>query len=317
MIFGCAVATRDEEASSKFCSVFVHINKSGGSTVKAIMLKYLVRRRRVGLCSEPELVANGCHPPRGFVGSRVDCWHFIGDSTSVLRSWIPHCAYVTMFRRPETRLVSAYHYCKRTRSDHLCGTVRLDARNATLQQWAQHQRGFVYLRLALGSKMPHHRRLDDHDDDDDSSHVVPTWIRLQGSLKSDATDDVAFAKVVRTLRDGILFDAVGILENLKDTARAFDAVVPLRHPMTWRQAFQLYHVNDGSRRRSDRAIADDPAIHAALDYDYPLYHAAEVALQRRVATFPASDAVGGGEVSYVDKALYAHAKKRNPCVDSR
>lgn len=242
------------------CVVFVHINKSGGQTIKAVLHQHVVgTSRRVAYCAEREYAADRCqslrYAGRGSlkVGRATEGWVVIGDSTMALFESLgpPRCTWLALFRDPASRLVSAWHYCMRSRSDHLCGSSVLDARDATLQAWARHQRGFVFLRLAISAKAlplvrvaatPSKHRYDD--DDLEWKGTVPTWIRHQRAvLRRQAHLDPMLVKISSDLAAGRLIQAVGVLERPVETARLFDTMLPLAGGLTWAQAFKINHAN--------------------------------------------------------------------------
>lgn len=248
-------------ALTERCVVFVHINKSGGQTIKAVLHQHLVgMSRRVAYCTEREYAVDRCQSlrlaGRGSlrVGKATEGWVVIGDSTMALFKSLgpPRCTWLALFREPASRLVSAWHYCMRSRSDHLCGSSVLDARDATLQSWARHQRGFVFLRLAISAKAlplvhvpatpPSKHRYDD--DDVEWKSTVPTWIRHQRAvLRRQALQDPMLVKITSDLAAGRLIQAVGVLERPIETARLFDAVLPLAGGLTWAKALRINHAN--------------------------------------------------------------------------
>ena len=57
------------------------------------------------------------------------------------------CSYFIVLRDPVARIVSSYFYCKREPDDMLCASPQLDARNASLREWAVHQRSFLLVSL--------------------------------------------------------------------------------------------------------------------------------------------------------------------------
>lgn len=287
---GCAATER--------CVVMVHLNKCGGQTVKTVLFRHVAgpKSRRVAFCTEREYAQDACARPRGYynTGGPQD-WLFVGDSTMALASWLgPYsCAWISVFREPAARLVSALHYCRRSRSDHLCGTSVLDARDASLEAWARHQRGFVFLRLALAHRPPKAavaasltRTYDD--DDLEWTRQVPTWVRHQRAvLHTRSADDPLLARVAEDLSTGRLIQAVGVLERPLETAAVFDAVLPLGGGLTWRRAFESHHVN----ARVSAARDADPEVERArrdhnitqhLDYDCHIFAAAEAALVARL-----------------------------------
>ncbi|KAJ8601459.1 hypothetical protein CTAYLR_005687 [Chrysophaeum taylorii] len=258
-------------AAKEECVVFVHINKSGGQTIKSVLH---AQSRQIALCSEREFRANRCRPPRHFRGKSVRGWTFVGDSTMALLGWLGgRCVVFSLFRDPVARLVSSLRYCRRSPSDHLCGTAVLDAKDATLEQWARHQRGFVFLRLVLANAT--RTKVEARGVyDDDGAAVVPTWIEHQRAMLYPRADmDPRLAELSRQLEQGRLMDAVGILEWPDETARLFDRWVPLRG-INWTAALTKYKANAHTSTRPSLRVVP-PSVRAYLDYDYPIFRAVQ------------------------------------------
>ena len=70
---------------------------------------------------------------------------FAADSPFATRP----CHLITVVRDPVTRLVSSWEYCKEFGNDQLCGTKHLSAKDATLEQWAWHQRRYLQMQLLV------------------------------------------------------------------------------------------------------------------------------------------------------------------------
>lgn len=253
------------QAAAGVCTVFVHINKSGGQTVKSALYRQH-SRSKVGLCSEREYASDQCLKSLPYAGrDSLDGWVILGDSAMVLSDRLHNkCTWITIFREPASRLVSSLRFCERSRSDHLCGSSVLDARDANIETWAQHQRGFVYLRLALSdTSLPRvavaptvKNRVYD-DDDLRWTTTVPTWIQHQRAvLHRDAQDDPMLAKIKADLAAGRLIHGVGILERPEDTAAVFDLIVPIEGG--WARLFKTSKFNAASA-----PVLNDPLLIAA------------------------------------------------------
>ena len=69
------------------CLVYLHQNKAGGTTMKAVLREKLrpplagARRGRFGQCAYGEYRTNGCWPPKYWSGAGgVERWLFYGDA---------------------------------------------------------------------------------------------------------------------------------------------------------------------------------------------------------------------------------------------
>eukprot|EP00633_Aureoumbra_lagunensis_P009333 CAMPEP_0197322202 /NCGR_PEP_ID=MMETSP0891-20130614/68738_1 /TAXON_ID=44058 ORGANISM="Aureoumbra lagunensis, Strain CCMP1510" /NCGR_SAMPLE_ID=MMETSP0891 /ASSEMBLY_ACC=CAM_ASM_000534 /LENGTH=143 /DNA_ID=CAMNT_0042814481 /DNA_START=369 /DNA_END=800 /DNA_ORIENTATION=- len=136
------------------------------------------------------------------------------------------------------------------------------------------------------------KSVDQDDDDDDYKSHVPTWLRLAPHfLQHDASKDPIFLALTQALASNQLFSAVGILERPQDTGRLFDARIPLPHGKSWLAALQNTHHNSilsvssvslplNNANDLIQTASNDSIIRSALDYDVPLYEAAQLALER-------------------------------------
>jgi len=64
---------------------------------------------------------------------------------------LPHsrCRWFTMVREPIDRLVSSYFHCKLNAMDPLCASSILNAKRATIEQWAEHWGNYLFRELML------------------------------------------------------------------------------------------------------------------------------------------------------------------------
>ena len=284
------------------CLVYLHQNKAGGTTMKAVLREKLrppvagARRGRFGQCAYGEYRTNGCWPPKYWSGAGgVERWLFYGDAVMGMlgAGWLgsvrggSRCRAFTLFREPTARLVSAWGFCKRARSDELCGTKALDARNATLRQWARHWRHFATTQLDLApGRRPDRRRLEAAYDDDDEGaafHTDAVWVARRDA-RGDAANDAAAARLAARVAAGSLFAFVGVLERAEDTARSWDVLLPLRDGSSWRDAFagKRHNADPGARAAPEPDARRDAEVQRYLAADYALYRAANAALDRQL-----------------------------------
>merc|ERR1719387_1922018 len=65
-------------------------------------------------------------------------------------STVERCHSFTLFREPIARLVSAYFYCRGFgHGDQLCASDQLNAREATIEQFADHWGNYLFRQLLL------------------------------------------------------------------------------------------------------------------------------------------------------------------------
>lgn len=198
------------------------------------------------------------------------------------------CAWTTMSREPVSRLVSALFYCKNQWSkDPLCGLHRLDAKKATLHQWADHWGNFLFRELLwhpeLRKLAESRREFNNHQFD----CWDEPWVQYKDQLAGG--DDVrtpSGKKNFQAVKDHLLgrnnaaplYDVYGVMEMWNETMAAFDHVMPLESPHTWVHAAAQAHSFHGSEEWHDEEKAmleearQDPYVLAALAGDIQLYN---------------------------------------------
>lgn len=124
------------------CWVLNHMNKSGGQTIKFMLLKWLEERRvTVGLFDSAEW-KNGTAYARKFLDYNFEMtW---GAYAEGLRSQgvRPHCKWFTIFRHPVSRLVSAFYFCQTRVTDPLCAANVMRADEVDIYAFAEHWTNF-------------------------------------------------------------------------------------------------------------------------------------------------------------------------------
>lgn len=163
------------------------------------------------------------------------------------------CPWLTMFREPVSRLVSALYYCKDQGGDPLCASQRLDATNATIEQWADHWGNFLFRELLLGGPLQAEvipngtsalKSQHPHD---------PVWyswkIALgEGQMLESEAGKRNMRLVTKFLRgDGVppLYDAIGVTTQWTRSMQLFDRVAPLH--ATWAELSGRHHTTHDSQ----------------------------------------------------------------------
>ncbi|CAN0128979.1 unnamed protein product, partial [Scytosiphon promiscuus] len=120
------------------CWVYTHMNKSGGSTVKTLLLRHTeIEGVPHGLVKE-NVYTRGGSAMRKFLGQNFTVT--AGGYSEGLRPFgggVEDCKWFTMFRHPIPRLVSAYFYC-RGKNDQLCGSRIVRVEDIDLRTFAKH-----------------------------------------------------------------------------------------------------------------------------------------------------------------------------------
>ena len=203
------------------------------------------------------------------------------------------CAWITNFREPVARLVSAQFHCTLHDHDPLCGdrpAAWFAAANATRMARYWGNFGFTNLLLAprfAGTAAPRRdlraRRRDG---------APKVWQRWRAALGGG--DDPRTAAGAANLRRvvaalGDLFDVVVVVERWEDSMALLDCRVPLRDG-TWADLAGAHLNTHGSEQHGDRAAAAlavaraDPAVAAEIAADTAIYSAALALFERMRAS---------------------------------
>ena len=130
------------QIEQKPCWILNHMNKSGGQTIKFMLLKWIEERDiTVGLYDSAEW-KNGTAYARKFLGYDFDLtW---GAYAEGLRPYAvrPHCKWFTVFRHPVSRLVSAFYFCQTRLTDPLCAANVVRADEVDIFTFAEHWANF-------------------------------------------------------------------------------------------------------------------------------------------------------------------------------
>ena len=135
------------------CWIFMHLQKSGGSTIKN-MLNRKRRRSEYSIYDSKQWKrgddfssAFGRRLARGSTRKIV-----AGGYPEALRrlpSVESSCRFFTMFRHPISRMVSAYFFCQLHEEDSACASGIVRARHVDLLTFAKHWSNFAVRQFAL------------------------------------------------------------------------------------------------------------------------------------------------------------------------
>uniref|UniRef100_A0A6U0ZRY6 Protein-tyrosine sulfotransferase n=1 Tax=Rhizochromulina marina TaxID=1034831 RepID=A0A6U0ZRY6_9STRA len=163
--------------------------------------------------------------PRAREMEKEGCRLIVGDyiGTELCQYASRSCKMLTVVRDPVSRLISSWKYCM-DYHDQLCAREKLDAKKATLEQWAKHQRRYLQMQLLVdeknlqGNKIPscwfQQRQKLEHAAGltnalpNQLSEVVQNGSRTQQQWIAASAD--LQPKAMEALHR---FDAVGLLEN--------------------------------------------------------------------------------------------------------
>lgn len=149
----------------------------------------------------------------------------------------PTCVWITVFREPLSRLVSAFFYCKHSMDDPLCARHHVNTRGGKLEGFAHHWGSFGFRELLL---YPPLRAIvtnttgspETHTNSSAERDVDPMWwVWKQIVHEHDRGEDLShhagarnFAALTKAFP--AMYDLVGILERRAETCALLDARLP-------------------------------------------------------------------------------------------
>ncbi|KAH8064203.1 hypothetical protein JL721_8346 [Aureococcus anophagefferens] len=204
----------------------------------------------------------------------------------------PSCAWITNFREPVARLVSAQFHCTLHDHDPLCGdrpAAWFAAANATRMARYWGNFGFTNLLLAprSGGTAAPRRDLRARRRDGTRRSGSGGGRRWAAATTSGPRPARRTCGVVAALGD--LFDVVVVVERWEDSMALLDCRVPLRDG-TWADLAGAHLNTHGSEQHGDRAAAAlavaraDPAVAAEIAADTAIYSAALALFERMRAS---------------------------------
>ncbi|CAM9581378.1 unnamed protein product [Sphacelaria rigidula] len=289
------------------CWIFTHLQKCGGSTVKAIIEGQWGKRQMI---FDTNQWKSGEKVTAKFAKSLVQerKWDAVaGGYTEALRPYVgDRCKWFIMFRHPVSRLVSAYFYCQRLPADTACGSGRLNAKEADLVTFAKHWGNFGLRQFALAlvdqndvleSDWLGLSGGDPRDRHDSGWYIMKRYLETEGrklegtvgeedeSLPEDRAMDDMLQPVRDLLRDN--FTAVGILESFDDTLELFNRALEVPG-LDWRSQFKAQgskNVDNQYKEREKAALAEawtNAEIKKYINLDLLIYeHAVAVFNQQK------------------------------------
>lgn len=254
------------------CWIYTHLNKSGGSTVKTIMMHSWGPRFYTYVSIQWRKGNDYLHSVAGDLagGQR---WNVVGGgyaealrhSSSVVDS---KCQWFTVFRHPIPRLVSAFYYCKGTPKDQACASEILSAKDVDLVTFAKHWGNYATRQFALGL-VPVDDVLEFSQTDAAREMLpatvtipseVPGWYLVKLYLNdqtrrasnSEHTLDAALWAMLQPVQDLLRdhYSAVGILEEFDTTFSLFNAALDIP-AVDWRDIFESVGEHNVDRMHKD------------------------------------------------------------------
>ena len=268
-----------ESASvSDKCWIFMHLQKCGGSTVKAILSESF--RARFVIYDSIQW-KRGSEFMEKFANRLVNGhrWDAVAGGYPEALRFLPavdkKCQWFTMFRHPISRMVSAYYYCKKNPSDRACGSEIVNARAVDLTTFAKHWGNFALRQFALSvvpvDDVMEYWRTDAAREnlppEVDPAGKIGGWSLLKTYLDNKYLEDqgttsehveiadVAMYKMLKPVQD-LLRDryTVGILEEFNTTLSLFDVALDMPG-VDWHKQY----VHDGAKNVDVRYAEENSA----------------------------------------------------------
>jgi hypothetical protein len=285
------------------CVVFHALHKSAGRTLVATLTVEPLAGYPVGTqntnvrCDEKQLfiARPSCPVPdtlkEPYIGT-AGYAHTLSDGQDLFGH--ANCKYITMFREPISRLVSAYYYCNHGNpGDPLCGSNRLKAGSASIEEWADHWGNYLFRELLLypplrKEVMPNGTASCDalcQVRGNESYQGDNFWYKWKIALgEGQDLKSAAGQRNMQLLKQHLLgsdgvqpfYDAVGITTQWENSMKLFDKVAPLH--ASWKPLSDKYHETHGSgewvseeRSTLERAMTNQHVL-KALEADLKIYN---------------------------------------------
>ena len=295
------MATDGGNASSwPSCVSFHSMHKSAGLTFVTVLsnIVHQVLHGTIWKCDQQEWSWERMRCPDGgdAMASRQPRLLVKGHSLSMALTgpWMqPRCKWVTIFREPISRSISAYFYCKFERPiDPLCGHTHFDFHNRSFGEFAAFWSDFGFREMLLhpalrGAAVDHFSATGLPTSRTPTWTGVPVWYAWKRAVTivwgtGAALSQARFGAVKEMLEDGKLFDHIGVVERFDDTCRLLDTVLPLPPSVTargdtFRKLASRLSSSHGSQKykaqelKTLAAARQDSAVQASLSVDIQLY----------------------------------------------
>jgi len=278
---------RSSSSESDKCWMFMHLQKSGGSTVKTIIND--TWKSKSNLYDSVQW-KYGESFNKGYSNNIPYKWNVIeGGYVESLRGVVTekNCKWFTVFRDPVSRLVSAYEYCKKASKDQTCASNVHNARDLDIVSFAKHWgnyalRQFVLNMVSWDTVIDHltsesgRNLTQEYISESSGWYLMKLYLEDIGGDSGEALSD--FLQPVKDLLD-TEYSAVGILEKFDETLTLFNEALDMPS-MDWHEKFEedgKKNVHHTSVTDIMREAMDSSEIMEYLRLDILLYeHAVEV-----------------------------------------
>ncbi|XP_002736970.1 uncharacterized protein LOC100369823 [Saccoglossus kowalevskii] len=286
--------------------VFVHNQKSGGSTLKVCMENIGAEQHYPGMSVVCDMNAGDYYTGMANSGKRPLQKFFAGGHTFKICDFAENpCTYVTVLRHPLDRIISSYEYCKKRNELH-CQII--DANNVTLNQWAIFQGSFFFRQLFYNFEVCTQK----YDDIIDKLRMrkgmsltpnkIPCWYRNELVLEA-MLSKIDKLNILQYVLDNLenWFAVIGINEEYNTFLQLLEDA--FRLPFSRCQGnivnYHQYLAETRGIKRNDviasfrQQLRDDPAVTEALFYDLKIYEKAKDIFNRQSHIFKARQGTPG------------------------
>lgn len=279
------------------CWVFSHLPKSGGTSLKTVMMK------KCDYCKSRQYDYNQwcgnervSHFNSGKEEEEGKSNLVRGGYTEAMRfdSRFDSCAWFTMFRHPIPRLVSAFFYCRKRPIDKTCATRQMpEEAHHDIIAFAKHWGNFAMRQMFMGIVPPEdvvayvqNNKGPGYKCKKDSGWY---WLKLYLNGRSASAfgnhteEEIMFGRI-QQIEDIVSnqFTAVGILEEFNTTLALFNAA--LRIPgLDWQSSFTsigIKNADDEYKSEEDELLEkswSNSELKSYINLDLLLYeHALDV-----------------------------------------
>lgn len=259
------------------CWVLMHMEKSGGGAVRQIASEFW---RRDAVVFDTVQWRRGDVYAEDVMSSHWKLLH--GGCVETLRGDnAPPCKWLTIFRHPVARLLSAYDHCRRAPIDPLCPP----AKSKDLATFAERWGNFAMRQFALASLSQ--SAVKEWAARAQVPKGVSVWYLVKQYLtRGGVAEDVVLEGLLQPVRDVLStqYAAVGIATELDSTMRLFEKALPVKGlgwSSSWSQVRRQDKEQDVEYDNAESATFRDalanPRIASALRLDIMLYdHALRV-----------------------------------------
>lgn len=275
-----------KESQDEQCWIFMHMERSGGAAARQIATEHW---------RKDELVYDSVQWRRGDSHAEdvmLSRWKLLhgGCVEAVRNDEALTCKWLTVFRHPVARLLSAYDHCREAPRDPICPPTK----SADLTTFAERWGNFAVRQFALATVSP---------------STVNAWVERDRELPQGtsvwylikeyftrggvALEDVVLGEdVLDSIKETLsTYAAVGIATELDATMRLLDKALPIEG-LGWSSSFRKLRkqgdeeqqYDDSASARFQEALAN-PRISSALRLDTMLFDHAVHVFQGQVAQF--------------------------------